>query len=100
MGQHALAVGVDVFGKRGDALAELQGQAGVLVGEGEGFEANRLYVARSIFESAAGRLCPFHVKFTTQHTQVNAFLQSKHHGRAITHCIRRHKNESPMLGGK
>ena len=35
----ALAVGVDLLGELGDALAQLRGQAGVFVGEGEFFKA-------------------------------------------------------------
>jgi hypothetical protein len=38
-GEDALAMGVDLFGELGDALAELRGQAGVFVGEGEVLKA-------------------------------------------------------------
>ncbi|MNV14944.1 hypothetical protein D3C71_1056430 [compost metagenome] len=44
-GEHALAVGVDLLGEVGDAVAQGGRQAGVFVGEWEGFEAAGFVVA-------------------------------------------------------
>ena len=49
--QHALAMLVDLLGELGDALAQQRGQAGVFVGEGEGFKAAGFAINRVVAHS-------------------------------------------------
>jgi hypothetical protein len=66
---------VDLLGEVGDALAQLRGQAGVFVGEGEGFEAGGFYVAWAIFKSASGGQRPFNVQLAGKHAKRESIIQ-------------------------
>ena len=59
--QHALAVGVDLFGELGDAVAQGGSQAGVFVGEGESAKADGAVVDRTVLKSAPCRQRPLHM---------------------------------------
>ena len=74
--QHALAVLVDLLGEVGDALAQLRGQAGVFVGEGEGFEAAGFDIHRIVADAQPGarRQRPVNVQLAGERTQVEGVI--------------------------
>ena len=90
----ALAVCVDLLGKPGDAFAELRGQAGVFVGEGEGFEAAGFDVARAIFQRATGCQRPFDVQLAREHAQCERIV----HRDGDQHVVRQDAGAEELEG--
>ncbi len=98
-GEHLFAVGVDGFGAFGDALAQRGSEAGVSVGEGEGFEAAGFDVDRTILQRASLRQCPGDMRTAGQHAEVEGVVEGDGNQFVVGQDGRVEELEGAVLGG-
>ena len=89
---------VDLLGQQDDALAQFGRQAGVVVGEGEGFKTAGFVVARAVFQRTTCGQRPLGVQLAGKNAQGVGIVQSDNDQHLIRQDCAIQKLKNPVFG--